>query len=82
MAEYYKIDSSILTQTKECRDNFSCLFGMKDCLCKVAIGCKSNTDAVFFKLQDKKDCNYIMSFGYGWICNCPTRKALCREYNI
>ena len=82
MIENINIDPNILNQTTQCRDNFSCLFGIKDCLCEVEKQMKSNSSAVFIKPKDDKACNFIMSFGYGWICNCPTRKTLYREHNI
>jgi len=82
MAENIKIDTNILNQTTQCRDNLSCLSGKKDCLCEVEKHMKSNTNAVFIQQQEGKACNYKMDFGYGWICNCPTRKTLYSEYNI
>ena len=82
MAENIKIDTNILKQTIQCRDNFSCLSGKKDCLCKVEKYFKSNSSAIFIQPLEEKACNYKMDFGNGWICNCPTRKTLYSEYNI
>ena len=82
MIENINIDPNILNQTTHCRDNFSCLSGKKSCLCEVGRHMKSNSSAVFIQPQNEEACNYKMAFGYGWICNCTTRKTLYREYNI
>ena len=82
MADNYKIDTTILNGTTKCSDNFSCLFGQKDCLCEVENYVGNGSGVVFIQPQDKKFCNYKMSCGNGFICNCPTRYALYREYRI
>ncbi len=78
----FEISSDTIKRTTKCSDNFSCLSGKKDCLCEVENDCESNSSAVFVQPQEKKGCNYKMDFGYGWICNCPTRKTLNRKYSI
>ena len=68
MAENYKIDSKILNQTTQCRDNFFCLSDNKDCLCEVESFLKTNGSTIFI-IDGGHSCNYIMGFGKGWICN-------------
>ena len=81
MAENYKIDPKIVNQTTQCRGNFSCLSGKEDCLCKVESFLRTNGRTIFIT-NGGHSCNYIMGFGKGWICNCPTRKTLYEEHGI
>ncbi len=82
MAENISIDPKIIDLTTECRENYSCLSGKKNCKCGVEQFFGKPAEIVFVKPTDSQVCNYKMSFGYGWICNCPTRKALYREHKI
>ena len=77
-----KIDTNILSQTTQCRDNFSCLSGKNDCLCGVEDDMENGSRMIFVKPQEKKLCNYKMSYGNSCLCNCPTRITLYIEYNI
>jgi hypothetical protein len=76
----YKIDSNILNETTECRANFSCLFGKKDCFCEVEYDVKSNGRVIFIKPVENVTCDYILPFGKSWTCTCPTRQAIYECY--
>jgi hypothetical protein len=77
-----EIQTDILNKTVKCRENFSCLSGEKRCLCKVEKGIGNNNNTVLFiKPARKTICDYIISYGYSFICFCPTRKEIYRLYN-
>ena len=78
----YKIDLNILTQTNQCSNNFSCLFGATHCTCEIEKLAGADKDLLFVVPNGNNKCNYIMDFGRSWICNCPTRLALCQEYGF
>ena len=75
----YRVSDDILSSTK-CTRNFSCLHGETDCLCEF-------NDAIDNKLlfvKPKKNimCKYMLSFGYSYLCSCPTRKEIYHLYKI
>ena len=82
MAENIIIDPEIIDQTTKCRGNYSCLSGEKGCLCEVEEFFESPDGIVFIKSTGSQVCNYKISYGYGWICGCPTRKALFETHGI
>ncbi len=76
----YKIDTEILRETVKCRKNFSCLSGVKDCLCEVEDNIYNKI--LFIKPRSNKLCDYRNAFGYSYVCNCPTRKEIFRLYSV
>jgi len=76
-----KLDADILNQAKQCRRNFSCLAGDKNCLCEVER--LIDQSLLFIKPAAQMICNYKMSFGYSaYYCNCPARVEIYKHYNI
>jgi hypothetical protein len=75
----FKISSDILNDAVKCNKNFSCLTGSNDCLCKI----QSNYESKVIFIESIDDiCNYRMSFGYSYVCNCPVRKEIFRQYKV
>jgi hypothetical protein len=74
------IGQEILEETRKCRNDFACLTNTGECLCKTEDFCSDNV--CFIKPDKGKFCNYMMSFGYSFVCNCPTRKEIYRHYRI
>ena len=82
MAEKYFVDKEILDKTTHCTDNFSCLYGKKDCVCEVDKYLGNGSGVAFIQPLERTQCNYIMNYGNRWICNCPTRVALYKDHKI
>lgn len=67
------VPDSILSETKKCRHNFSCL-GTQTCghkkICEVE---KVHSGGILFLVpKEQLHCPYRLSFGEGQICLCPT----------
>jgi hypothetical protein len=73
-------DPDIQSRTTECVHNFSCLDGKRDCLCEVETAIDNKV--IFVKPQMHTACNYKLSFGYKFICNCPTRNHLYLSHKV
>ena len=41
-----------------------------------------NIKVYFIKHPKDKRCNYALSFGGSYICNCPTRREIYRRYGV
>ena len=76
----YRIDSDILNKTTECTNYFSCLFGRKDCCCDVKESINIDREILYIEPVNNDLCNYRMPHGSSWLCNCPTRIAIYKEY--
>ncbi len=76
----FKVRADILNETIKCKKDFSCLSGKKDCLCEVEDS--FDNKILFIKPMNHNMCDYKMSFGYSYICNCPTRKEIYNLYKI
>lgn len=66
--------------TTNCRKNFCCLSTDREKICKIK-ECINNK-VCFVSCENSGDCLYKMSFGNGYVCNCPVRKDLYKKYNI
>jgi len=78
---HLKVDADILNRARQCRKNFSCVTGNKECLCEVDH--LIDHTLLFIKPAERHICNYKMSFGYSaYYCNCPVRLDLYKRYNI
>jgi hypothetical protein len=76
-----EIETDILNETVKCRGDFSCLSGEKRCLCEVEKGLGNNHNTVLFIKPAKEIiCDYMISYGYSFICSCPTRIEIYRLY--
>lgn len=74
------IDKEILDKTTQCDKGFICLNNKDHVYCQVE-NCV-NDEVHFIKCLSDKYCNYKMSFGKSYICNCPTRKEIFNKYKI
>lgn len=82
MAEF-EISEKILKETTKCEKDFPCLSSGGKGLCKVedSIG----GEVCFIESKDNSnwgDCSYQASFGYSYMCTCPTRKEIYNKYEI
>jgi len=76
----YRVSDDILNSTSKCRNDFSCLYGETDCLCEFNDAIENKL--LFVKPNKNATCNYMLSFGYSYLCNCPTRKEIFHLYKI
>jgi hypothetical protein len=75
----FQISEDILRKTK-CKKGFSCLSGQRNDLCKVKNYIEGKV--IFLEALNDHSCYYSTSFGYAYICNCPTRKEIYDRYQI
>ncbi len=75
----YQVRTDLLQEADKCRHSFSCLSGGDECLCQI----KDSFDGkVLFVAPPCSDvCDYIMSFGYSYVCKCPVRKEIYNQYS-
>lgn len=74
-----KIDKKTLDQTTSCKWDFSCICQECPDMCKAQF---SLSDKVLFvqPASCRKDCVYLISFGFRYICACPTRNEIYQKY--
>ncbi len=75
-----KIDEKIIRETTRCDRKFLCLKTPSNIYCQVK-DC-INEEVLFVKCEDTIICNYKMSFGNSFVCNCPTRKEIYNLHKI
>ncbi len=74
----FRVDQAALSATEKCKNEYSCLSGSSKCLCCVT---DSFDGAVLFVNPPCSNiCGYLMSYGYSYVCNCPTRKEIYNKY--
>ncbi len=73
-----KIDENISKTATKCIKNLSCMSGSDICKVELCVDGKIH----FIKCMNLEHCNYRISFGYSFVCNCPVRKELFNRYNI
>ena len=78
--EKYKISEDVLKKTTKCANGFKCLENGSSTICKWES--YLSPDVLFIKPKDGFNCAYLMSFGYSFICNCPTRIELYKRYQV
>jgi len=67
------IPESILSETTECRHNFSCLQTQKCGNRKMCETEKAHVENILFLVsREQIECPYRLSFGQGQVCLCPT----------
>jgi len=74
----YDISTETLDEAGECRHDFSCLNGAKECLCEIDYNL-ANGRVLFVNAEQLVHCTYMLSYGNSLICTCPVRKKI---YNI
>lgn len=74
------IDKKIINKTDRCKKNFECLKNKNHIYCKVKD--RVGETAHFIECVDELNCNYKISFGFSYMCTCPTRKEIYNRYNI
>ncbi len=67
--------------TDRCNKNYACLSGDTSCLCRVE-DCADGRIHFIKHPGTPVHCSYMMSFGYSYTCNCPTRKELYNLYRV
>ena len=75
-----KVEDYILQATNKCKNNFSCLDGMEECMCKIIHS--NNNHTVQIDGKPVSACNYILSMGAKMYCLCPVRNELYNRYKI
>lgn len=75
-----RIKEEIVKNTTKCKKDFSCLSNKRNDLCKVELNVDNKIH--FVKCMSNETCNYRISFGYSFVCQCPVRKELFNLYNI
>ncbi len=71
------VSEEILKKTTKCHNNFACLTGQGEKPCEIEYDV--NGSLFFVNYNQKKTCQYALSFGYSYICTCPTRKELVKK---
>ena len=72
-----KIPNKTIKATTKCHQNFACLEN-PDVVCEVE-NC-IHDGVCFVKCAESKNCNYIVPYGYSYICTCPTRIEIYNKY--
>ncbi len=76
----HEIDKKTIEATKRCQSNFSCISDDGHQLCQVE---ECINDKVIFVCKDHADyCPYMLSFGDGFTCTCPTRLEIYKRSKI
>ncbi len=73
------ISDETLKKTDQCTSNFQCLTEPNYPRCTVDRLIEDN--GVFIKNRGDISCPYLISFGYSFICNCPVRYEIFKQYN-
>ena len=76
----YRVSEETLAETKKCDRDFSCQKKLLEPLCSIDY-CVGG-EVHFIKCMNKKSCSYRSTFGYDFICNCPTRKELYSKHGV
>jgi hypothetical protein len=77
------VPDDILKATTKCLSDFSCLSdGPAGCSHRCAAETVLNTDLMFVNPMTKNAilCPYLMHYGNGYICRCPTRNYIYSTY--
>ena len=77
----YTITENTQKLTEKCEKGMECLTGNGDCLCEVERCIEGKV--CFIKAGNDKmnTCNYMNSFGYSYICTCPTRVEIYNSFH-
>ena len=79
----YVLEPEVLRATTSCVNNFSCLSGEDKCICEIERYIGDEEGVLFVnKKSDIASCKYCMSFGSSFVCNCPVRKKIYKNYSV
>ena len=76
----FEVDDSVISKTRECEKNISCMSEKRNELCKVIHNVEDKV--CFVECLDTASCGYRLSFGSAFICTCPVRKAIYNKYHV
>lgn len=72
-----KVSQETLKKTTKCHNNLACLTGQGERPCEI----EYDVDGLllFVDYNNRMTCQYVLHFGYSYICTCPTRKELFKK---
>ena len=74
-----EINKKIIAETTRCDKEFDCL--QNDLSCG-KVEYRVYHKALYLICLDNRKCSYKKSFGFLFICGCPTRKEILHKYGI
>jgi hypothetical protein len=78
-----RIDDDVIEQATKCGRVFSCLSGDVENLCKVSYVLYVIGDGpCLLQCMTQPPCEYGMALGNRWMCTCPVRKEIYRQYGV
>jgi len=77
----FKVSNKSILDATKCRGSFSCLNGMRDCLCDID-DCSDGKIHFVKPMNFNANCEYRIPFGHSQTCNCPVRKEIYNEYRV
>ena len=75
-----EINKKIIAETTRCEKEFGCLNNDLNCCYKVEY--RVYQKALYLICLDNRFCSYKRSFGFLFICGCPTRKEILHKFGI
>ena len=75
-----EIDPDIIEETKRCCFSFQCLKENGKPHCEIEG--YAMIKVFYVKCQSCIHCDYQTKYGFRNLCLCPTRKELCKKYDI
>lgn len=77
----YSVAPEVLARTLWCRKQFACLQeGSCENCAKCVIEGENAINALYLRKRESSGCPYYFDFGDGYLCTCPTRYALYKNY--
>jgi hypothetical protein len=75
-----EIDKAVVSKTTKCSYSFGCLNNDKKLHCKI----DKSIGNVIFVGNEKRGlrCSYMIPFGSSFICVCPVRNEIFRQFKI
>lgn len=78
MGKKFRVDEKTIEETRDCGKDFLCLRETHQPVCSV-VNCL-NKEVHFITNIKTEPCRYRVSFGFSFICSCPTRKEIYNRY--
>ena len=77
----YIIPPETIAKTIWCANEFACLqVGSCENCAKCEIVGENAINALFLRNRKTSGCPYYFDFGSGYLCTCPTRYAIYKQY--